>query len=295
MAGMAEGIGEGRTGKQVRSPRRHGGGLGTVRKPSTAGDATKAKLLDAAECLFADRGYDGTPLRDIAKAAGVHMALSTYHFGSKEALFAEVIRRRAVQMTEERLATLAQIDLNALSQSEAVRVLIGAYVTPLIRARYSSSKQLQAHVRLMAALVNVKRWAPLVSQHYDAGAKAFIDRWSIVLPGAKRNALLNAFSFMVVAMLYVCSNTGRFSKWKTKAPNRKAELEEFIEHLVSFVHGGFMSLVSGRSTWAVAAWSGARVRFSGAGSFPSPRRSPSARAPAEHHARLPDQLPRDSG
>lgn len=55
--------------------------------------ATREALLDAATAMFADRGFDRTTVRDIAKEAGVNQALLFRYFGSKEALFEEAIAR----------------------------------------------------------------------------------------------------------------------------------------------------------------------------------------------------------
>src|SRR5581483_2784551 len=46
----------------------------------------RARIRDAAIRLFAERGIDGTTVRDIAKEAGVSPGLLRHHFGSKEAL-----------------------------------------------------------------------------------------------------------------------------------------------------------------------------------------------------------------
>ena len=46
----------------------------------------RARIRDAALALFADRGLDGTTIRDIAKAAGVSGGLIRHHFGSKDDL-----------------------------------------------------------------------------------------------------------------------------------------------------------------------------------------------------------------
>jgi AcrR family transcriptional regulator len=53
--------------------------------------ATRLALLDAAGRLFAERGFDRTTVRDIAKLAGVNQSLLFRYFGSKEALFEEVV------------------------------------------------------------------------------------------------------------------------------------------------------------------------------------------------------------
>ena len=46
----------------------------------------RARIRDAAIRLFAERGIDGTTVRDITEAAGVSPGLLRHHFGSKEAL-----------------------------------------------------------------------------------------------------------------------------------------------------------------------------------------------------------------
>lgn len=50
-------------------------------------DRTRASILEAARALFAQRGYDGTTVRDVASEAGVDAALVIRYFGSKEELF----------------------------------------------------------------------------------------------------------------------------------------------------------------------------------------------------------------
>jgi len=53
--------------------------------------ATRANILRAAWRRFADDGYEGAPLRDIASDAGIDVALVSRYFGSKEELFEEVL------------------------------------------------------------------------------------------------------------------------------------------------------------------------------------------------------------
>jgi TetR/AcrR family transcriptional regulator, regulator of cefoperazone and chloramphenicol sensitivity len=53
---------------------------------------TKARVLRAATDLFAERGFHGAKVRDIAERAGANVAASHYHFGSKRDLYVEVLR-----------------------------------------------------------------------------------------------------------------------------------------------------------------------------------------------------------
>ena len=55
---------------------------------------TRERILDAAERLFASRGYEGTSTRAIVAASGDTIGSVNYHLGSKEKLLREVVIRR---------------------------------------------------------------------------------------------------------------------------------------------------------------------------------------------------------
>ncbi|MEW5248452.1 TetR/AcrR family transcriptional regulator [Microbulbifer sp. 2201CG32-9] len=54
---------------------------------------TVTRILDAAEVLFAERGFTETSLRTITSTAGVNLAAVNYHFGSKKELIQAVFER----------------------------------------------------------------------------------------------------------------------------------------------------------------------------------------------------------
>lgn len=58
---------------------------------------TRARIAEVAHELFRANGYRGTTVRAVAAAAGVDSALISYHFGSKEGLFAEAVRLRCTR------------------------------------------------------------------------------------------------------------------------------------------------------------------------------------------------------
>ena len=65
-------------------------------------ERSRETILLAAEAVFAERGYDGTGVRDIAASAGLSRATPTYFFGSKRALY-EAVLRRATDAREQAL------------------------------------------------------------------------------------------------------------------------------------------------------------------------------------------------
>src|SRR5689334_14395914 len=68
--------------------------------------ATKQRILDTAESLFMEHGFEATSLRSITAAATVNLAAVNYHFGSKEELFQSVLTRRLDPMNHARLVLL---------------------------------------------------------------------------------------------------------------------------------------------------------------------------------------------
>lgn len=68
------------------------------------------RLLDAAERGLLSHGYKGASIRRITQEAGTHVASVSYHFGSKQALFAALFRRRLDALTHQRSEALRAIE-----------------------------------------------------------------------------------------------------------------------------------------------------------------------------------------
>jgi AcrR family transcriptional regulator len=91
--------------------------------------ATRDNLLDAAECLFAERGFARASVRAITEEAGTNVAAVSYHFGSKLGLTKAVLERRFGPLNAERLRRLAACE----AQSEmSLEDVVGAFVEPAV-------------------------------------------------------------------------------------------------------------------------------------------------------------------
>lgn len=82
------------------------------------------EILNAAEKLFEEKGFDGTSVRDIAKAADVNVAMISYYFGSKEKLLETLFETRLAnfKINEESIFD------EKLSAFESLEQLISIYV-----------------------------------------------------------------------------------------------------------------------------------------------------------------------
>ncbi|MBU2670817.1 TetR family transcriptional regulator [Actinoplanes bogorensis] len=87
---------------------------------------TRTQLLDAAERLFAERGFRGTSVRAITDLAGANLAAVGYHFGSKAELLSAVVRRVIEPITAAQLAGLER-----LGSEPTISELVEAFAGPL--------------------------------------------------------------------------------------------------------------------------------------------------------------------
>lgn len=61
--------------------------------PRLQSQATRERIIDAAALCFAEKGFQGVTVRDLAAGLGVHYSLINYHFRSKLELYREVVQR----------------------------------------------------------------------------------------------------------------------------------------------------------------------------------------------------------
>jgi AcrR family transcriptional regulator len=88
-------------------------------------EATRAALLDEATTLFAERGYAGTSLEDVASASHVTRGAVYHHFASKQALFEAVLDRHEERATAEIAAAAA----TATDPWDAAMLALDAFLT----------------------------------------------------------------------------------------------------------------------------------------------------------------------
>ena len=82
-------------------------------------------ILEKAEELFANHGFDGTTVRDIAQAAGVNLAMISYYFGSKEKLMEMLFKER---MGGIKLRIESVVNNHNISPFQKVEILIDQYI-----------------------------------------------------------------------------------------------------------------------------------------------------------------------
>lgn len=89
----------------------------------------KQHIISHAMQLFADKGFEATSIRDLAKVADVNVAMVNYYFGSKEKLMEAIIEEKAAYM-KDRIEELNAN--NSISEIDKVNALIEDYVNRIV-------------------------------------------------------------------------------------------------------------------------------------------------------------------
>ena len=91
---------------------------------------TKTDILDAAERLFAEKGFDGTAIREITRAANVNVAAIHYHYGSKEAVLRGVTDRVIGPLNHRRFELLDDALSDAQPHPPSIEAVLDAFIRP---------------------------------------------------------------------------------------------------------------------------------------------------------------------
>ena len=90
-------------------------------------NSKQIEILNVTEKLFAEKGFDGTSVRDIAKAADINVAMVSYYFGSKEKLLESLVLFKTSGLKEQ-LVNLIEENLEPI---EKINKLITLYINRL--------------------------------------------------------------------------------------------------------------------------------------------------------------------
>ncbi|NOR10318.1 MAG: TetR family transcriptional regulator [Desulfovibrionaceae bacterium] len=98
---------------------------------------TRQRIIDAAEQLFAEKGFNNTTMRAITGLAEVNLAAVNYHFGSKESLLQEVFERHILPLNKERRQRLEAVREEARTHNRKLqpRAILSAFIVPTLKLR----------------------------------------------------------------------------------------------------------------------------------------------------------------
>lgn len=215
--------------------------------PAAAGEdaaASKAsvrqRLMDAAEQMFAEHGWNAVSIRAIVAGAGVNLAALHYHFGSKEQLLAEIFAARAKPIAEERMRLLREIEREGTPVS--LERILEAFLRPALTIgadqRFGGRTFVKLRARLATESEAISR--KILANAFDTSSSEFLDALGRALPDVPRPDLEWRFHFMLGAMVYTMADPGRIQSL-TGGRCDPGRVEEALEHIIPFLAAGFTS------------------------------------------------------
>lgn len=204
------------------------------------GRDTRERLLDAAERLFAERGFWGTSMRAVTQAAGASVSAANYHFGSKEALLRATLLRRVEPVNRRRLERLDALERAAGGRPLGLEVILEAFLRPLFEERASSPEAPARHRQVAARLYAdpPQLVAALKHELFASVSARFLDALARALPERKPGEIALAFQFAVGVMVHVIS--GHLEGLPgVQDPGAGGPSDEvLLAHLIAFVAAG---------------------------------------------------------
>src|SRR5512141_1564774 len=173
--------------------------IGTPEAPRPA--VTKDRILDAAEALFVEHGFEATSLRSITAAADVNLAAANYHFGSKEELFEAVLTRRLDPMNQRRVALLTGLEQETGDAPVACDRILSALFLPALELARDPARGGANFLRLLGRAYADP--APFIrhflSEHYAEMIARFKEAFARALPYLPRRELSWRLHFIMGA------------------------------------------------------------------------------------------------
>lgn len=207
------------------------------------------KLLNAAEQLFATKGYDVTTTREIARAAAVPLGLMAYYFGTKSELYAEVIGRRAGQHVADIEASMREAEAQAGDRPMTVTEQIKAYWKPILEKCLHLGPGWRAYIQILARAASV---APSTEAYkvpfdttYHVLPRMMVGKLREAYPDASEEDVHWAFYFLSSAMIQMLLENGRID-FISGGLCRSADLERIVNKVAVVFDAGFEKFLGGK-------------------------------------------------
>ena len=159
----------------------------------------KIQILEVAETLFAEKGFDGTSIRDISKIAKINIAMISYYFGSKERLLESLLFYRTSDLKNQ-LDHLIQEELEPIDK---INKLIELYINRInknkgiyriLHFEFNSEKRAKS----LAAFSELKKGnLKTLETIIEEGQKKGVFRKDIIVPLLTPTILGTFFHFQI--------------------------------------------------------------------------------------------------
>lgn len=206
--------------------------------------ATKERILDSAELLFAQHGIAGTSLRALTEHAGVNLASVNYHFQSKDALVQAVLFRRINPMNQRRMEMLNALLHRRDGQKPTVEEILEAFYRPPVEIALASKREGRPIVALLGRIYTEpgELMASQVRAMMSQVASVFLDAFQMALPDLPPSILFWRLHFSVGALSHILGAMHiieGLARGKVKVDDQEELLRQVIAYAAAGLRGSW--------------------------------------------------------
>ena len=206
----------------------------------TTSQDTKSRILDVAEQLFMEHGFEATSLRQLTSSAGVNLAAVNYHFGTKEELFQAVLTRRLDPMNQERIELLGKLERDHGGRPIACERILASMLVPALRLARDEKRGGKNFLRLLGRAYADP--APFIrhflSEQYAEMIARYKEAFHRALPHLSRQELTWRLHFVMGALSYTLAGTDALKLFSQVTTVEKDNDELLIQRLAPFLVAG---------------------------------------------------------
>lgn len=209
-----------------------------ARRDTGAVEGTRARLLDEAERLFAERGYEGTSLRALAEAAEANIAAVNYHFRSKEGLLQAVIARAMAPVNTERDKRLRA--LQAPGGRPSIEQVVRAFVEPGLDLTSHHGARGPAVARFLGRVLldPSPQIRQLFADQVDPVEGRYLDALRKAMPEQDADTVLFGYTSMLGLLALQQAATFDGIRWRSTRTNTRSDRKRDRERLITFLTAG---------------------------------------------------------
>ncbi|MET1255328.1 TetR/AcrR family transcriptional regulator [Aliikangiella maris] len=202
--------------------------------------ATKTKILDAAEELFAERGFAETSLRVITAKAEVNLASVNYHFGSKKSLIEAVFDRFMQSFTAQIMKEMAILEKN---KSIDISQVLGTLVEPLMGTDNVRPNGASVFMKLLGRAYaesqgHIRRY---VMHNYAHVLARFTRLLQKACPQIAASEMFWRLHFMLGAFIFTLAGHEALQDISQSDFEESVSTKDIILKLIPFLAAGFLS------------------------------------------------------
>lgn len=191
-------------------------------------DRRRADLLEAAETLFSEKGFDGASMGEIAEAAGVTKAMVRYYFGDKLSLYSAVLDAIVTEVLDDLVERLGETP-----EAGGFERYVGAFARAIMARPSFGQMLLRDYLdgRTLSrpeTLMTLRRFMDMTTTVYGHGREA----------GEHRSMDPHQLHLMIVGAAMYFSVTGRFRAQISETQRLSLDEDAYIDALADTLTRG---------------------------------------------------------